>query len=139
MPNPSQNITLVAIADRLEEAAHTLRRLPKVTVQGFKSNWPPTVNEFHEAYGYNEAEVRLGPPSARHISEMDEALQWMLLLTVDPEYTRKLVWLRANGVRWKAIQRRFPHSRTKLYTDWRNSIYTMLLGLQRMVNPGTAS
>ena len=28
-----------------------LRRLPKVTVQGFKSNCPPTVNEFHEAYG----------------------------------------------------------------------------------------
>jgi hypothetical protein len=83
-----QALTMTATADRLEEAAHTLR-LPKVTVQGFKSNWPPTVNEFHEAYGYNEAEVRLGPPSARHISEMDEALQWMMLLTLDTEYTRK--------------------------------------------------
>jgi hypothetical protein len=30
------------------------------TVQGFKSNWPSTVNEFHESYGYNEATVRPG-------------------------------------------------------------------------------
>jgi hypothetical protein len=44
-PNPPSKLTMAmaAIADRLEEAAHTLRRLPKVTVQGFKSNWPPTV------------------------------------------------------------------------------------------------
>lgn len=43
---------MALIADRLEEAAHTLRRLPKVEVQGFKSNWPATINEFHEAYRY---------------------------------------------------------------------------------------
>jgi Domain of unknown function (DUF6362) len=55
-------------------------------VQGYRSNWPSTVNEFHEAYGCNEATVRLGPPSARHISEMDEALRWMMLLTFEPEY-----------------------------------------------------
>lgn len=81
---------MAAIADRLEEAAHTLRRLPKVMVQGFKSNWPQTVNEFHETYGYNDAEVRLGPPSARHITEMDEALSWLLLLDPVPDYSRKL-------------------------------------------------
>jgi hypothetical protein len=123
-------LTMVTIADRLEEAAYTLRRLPKATVQGFKSNWPPTVNEFHEAYGYNDATVRLGPPSAKHITEMDEALRWMLLLNEDPEYTRKLVWLRANRVRWKRIQARFPFSRTKLHLDWRNAMHTILMALQ---------
>jgi hypothetical protein len=85
--NPPSKLTMSAIADRLEEAAHTLRRLPKVTVQGFKSNWPPTANEFHEAYGYNDAEVRLGPPSALHITEMDEALSWLLLLDPVPGYS----------------------------------------------------
>lgn len=123
------NLTMTFVADRLEEAAYTLRRLPKVTVQGFKSNWPPTVNEFHEAYGYNDAEVRLGPPSAKHITEMDEALRWMLLVKDDPEYTRKLVWLRANRVRWKRIEARFGHSRTKLHLDWRNAIHTILVAL----------
>jgi hypothetical protein len=61
---------------------------------------------------------------------MDEALQSIMLLTVEPEYTCKLVWLRANCVRWKSIQRRFGHSRTKLHTDWRNAIYTILLSLE---------
>lgn len=127
---PTDKLTLVAIADRLEQAAYTLRRLPRVTVDGYKSNWPSTVNEFHEAYGYNEATMRLGPPSARHITEMDEALRWMLLLNDDPEYTRKLVWLRANRVRWKRITQRFGHSRTKLYLDWRNALYAILCGLR---------
>nr|WP_263378455.1 DUF6362 family protein [Granulicella paludicola] len=77
---PSDKLTMVSIADRLEEAAYTLRRLPKVTVQGFKSNWPATINEFHESYGYNDATVRMGPPSARHITEMDEALLWLTIL-----------------------------------------------------------
>jgi Domain of unknown function (DUF6362) len=130
MEIPKDALTMVAIADRLEEAAYTLRRLPKVTVEGFKSNWPPTINEFHEAYGYNDATVRLGPPTARHITEMDEALSWILLLEPVPDYSRKLVWLRANGVRWKAIQRRFGHSRTKLHLDWRNAIHTILRGLE---------
>jgi hypothetical protein len=136
---PDAKLTMVAIADRLEEAAHTLRRLPKVTVQGFKSNWPAVISEFHEAYGYNDAEVRLGPPTARHITEMDEALSWMMLLTVEPEYLRKLVWLRANRVRWKRIESRFGFSRTKLHTDYRNALMTMLVGLTQMVNPGCAS
>lgn len=78
---------MVAIADRLEQAAHTLRRLPKVTGHGIKSNWPPTVNEFHEAYCYNDAEIRLGPPTARHITEMDEALSWLLFLPPVPDYS----------------------------------------------------
>jgi hypothetical protein len=88
------------------------------------------VSEFHEAYGYNDAEVRLDPPSARHITEMDEALSWLLLLDPVPDYSRKLVWLRANGVRWKTINRRHDHSRTKLHLDWRNAIHTILRGLE---------
>ena len=66
-------LTIVATADRLEEATHTLRCHPKIKVQGFKSNWPPTVNEYHEPYGYNVTTVRLDPSSAKHITEMDQA------------------------------------------------------------------
>lgn len=44
-------ITITLIADWLEEAARKLRCLPKLAVQGFKSNWPPTFSKFREAYG----------------------------------------------------------------------------------------
>ena len=119
---PSDKLTMVSTADRLEEAAYMLRRLPKVTVQGCKSNWPQTVNEFHECYGYNEATVHLGPPSARHIAEIDKALLWFNLLDPHLDYTRRLVWLRANRIRWKRIEPRFGHSRTKLHNDYRNAL-----------------
>jgi hypothetical protein len=128
---PSDKLTMVAIADRLEEAAYTLRRLPKVTVQGFKSNWPPMVNDAHESYGYNDATVRLGPPSAKHITQMDEALRWLHHLEPVPDYSRKLVWLRANGVRWKRIEQRYGHSRTKLHLDYKNALLTILTALKR--------
>jgi hypothetical protein len=51
-----------AVADRLEEAAQTLRRLPSVRVRGYVSSWPPIIRDFWEAYGRHEAEVRLGSP-----------------------------------------------------------------------------
>jgi hypothetical protein len=127
---PPNKLTMVAIADRLEQAAYTLRRLPKVTVQGFKSNWPPMINDAHESYGYNDASVGPGPPSARHITEMDEALMWLHHLEPVPDYSRKLVWLRANGVRWKRIEQRYGHSRTKLHLDYKNALLTILTALK---------
>lgn len=120
-------LSLTDVADRLEQAAHTLRRLPKVGIDGYRSYWPPMVNEFHEAYGYNAAEARLGPPTARHITEMDQALRWLLWLTT---YESKLVWLRANEVRWKLIQRKLGYSRSKLQCDWKAALLAIHQQLQ---------
>jgi hypothetical protein len=35
--------TVTDIADRFEEAAQTLRRLPPVKIQGYGNNWPDVV------------------------------------------------------------------------------------------------
>ncbi|WP_396271063.1 DUF6362 family protein [Granulicella paludicola] len=51
-------------------------------------------------------------------------------LAPHPDYERKLVWLRANRVRWKRIEQRFGHSRTKLHNDYRNALMTIMTGLQ---------
>ncbi len=114
--NRSKRITVVDVADRLEQAAHTLKRLPKVAVQGFFGTWPAIVRESMEAYGWEDAHIHPGPPSPRHITEMDEALRWLMWLESDDV---KLVWLRACGIRWKAIGRLTGWSVSKLQHDWR--------------------
>jgi hypothetical protein len=55
--------------------------------------------DFWEAFGWNAVEVRPGPPSSDAIDRMDAVLRWLLCL--EPDEVR-LVWLRAEGVRWKS-------------------------------------
>jgi hypothetical protein len=121
-----RNFTPELVVDRLEEAAHTLRRLPPVKVQGYVSSWPAVVRDSHEAYGYNEAQVKLGPPSSVKIDEMDEALHWMLCLNKEEA---KLVWLRANRVRWKVICIHFGLKKTKAHGLWLMCVYKIVASL----------
>ncbi len=113
---PCKKLSITDVADRLEQAAQTLRRLPPVRVRGFFGTWPPIMQEAIYAYGWEEARIKLGPPSARHISEMDEALRWFMWLERE-EVT--LLWLRACGVKWKKIGRLVGWSVRKLQYDWR--------------------
>jgi len=103
------------VAARLEEAADTLRRLPPVRVQGYASNWPPIVRDAHEAYGWDETRVRLGPPAPDAIDRMDEALVWLRWL--EPDEVR-LVWLRAERVRWKLVAHRLRADRSTAWRWW---------------------
>lgn len=95
--------TPTEIEDRLEEAALTLRRLPNPLgsgSRGFGSSWPETVRSVHTAYGYERARMRV-VPSAREISRMDEAIGWLRLIK-DPD-DRRIVWMRAEGHRWRSV------------------------------------
>ena len=112
--------TAKAVADRLEEAAQTLRRLPPVKVRGYISTWPPTIRDFWEAFGWNTVEVRLGPPAPDAIDRMDESLAWLHVLEADEV---RLVWLRAENVRWKTISHRFGINRS---TAWRHWSYALI-------------
>jgi len=103
------------VAERLEEAADTLRRLPPVRVQGYVSAWPAVVRDACEAYGWDEARLRLGPPSPQAIDRMDAALRWLAWLTPDEA---QLVWLRAERVRWKTIAHWFCVDRTTAWRHW---------------------
>lgn len=94
------------IADRLEDAARVLRRLPNPPgsgPRGYGSPWPDVVHEAHLAYGYGSASMRV-IPSARDIQAMEEALGWLELVS-DP-LDRRILWMRAEGHRWAAVCRR---------------------------------
>jgi len=103
------------VEERLEAAADALRRLPPVRVQGHASTWPAVIREFHEAYGWDETRLRLGPPSPAAIDAMDEALAWFAWLTPDEA---RIVWLRACRVRWKAVAWRFRADRSTVWRWW---------------------
>lgn len=100
---------------RMEEAADTLRRLPEDRLRSARSSWPPIIREFHDAYGAEPARLRLGPPSAAAIDRMDQSLEWLRWLEADDA---RIVWLRACGVRWKAICWKVGMCRTKVWRHW---------------------
>ena len=89
------------IEDRFEEAAYTLRRLPeKDRPRGYGGSWPSVVQEAKHAYGYTpEAPMRV-IPSAAAITRMEECFDWLML--IHPEDAR-IVWLRADGMRWRQV------------------------------------
>lgn len=96
-------LTSGQIADRLEAAAVTLRRLPNPSgsgARGYGSSWPDVVQDARHAYGYHETRMRV-VPSARDIELMEEALGWLSLIS-DP-VDRRIVWMRAEAYRWRAI------------------------------------
>jgi hypothetical protein len=95
-------ITVSEVEDRLEEAALTLRRLPDPPgsgPRGYGSSWPEYVRDPRHAYGYHEARMRVVPSPAQ-IARMEDCLDWLRL--VGPEDAR-IVWLRANGLRWRQV------------------------------------
>ncbi|MDE3015741.1 MAG: helix-turn-helix domain-containing protein [Pseudomonadota bacterium] len=108
--------TMTDIADRFEEAAKTLRRMPPVTVKGYFNTWPPIVRTIMEQMQAEQEPLRRGPPSAEAISRMEETIHWIFLL--DDEDERRLVWLRAERVYWKQICWRIGCGRTKAWQMW---------------------
>lgn len=108
--------TVTDVADRFEDAAYTLKRLPSVRVQGYFSTWPPIVRTTMEQLQEDHVPLRLGPPSAEAITRMEETIQWIFFL--DDEGERRLIWLRAARVPWKPICWRIGCGRTKAWQMW---------------------
>ena len=111
----AQTWTPKLVAQAFEDAAFTMRRIPPVRIPGYISSWPPIIQEFWEAYGWNKSKVRLGPPTGEAIDRMDECLGWLLWL--EPEES-KLVWARACRVRWQSIARRLGMCRRTAWSRW---------------------
>ncbi|MBF0463411.1 MAG: hypothetical protein HQL87_18780 [Magnetococcales bacterium] len=127
------------VADRLEEAASTIRRLP---VAGLKpkeygSTWPDVILDAMEAYGRDEPVIRLGPPPADAITRMDEAMEWLRWL--EPDEVR-LVWMRATRTPWKMIMRYFGIARSTASARWTTAIMqvTAILNLPKGKNVQTS-
>ena len=73
--------------------------------------------------------MRLGPPAPDAIDRMDEALAWLHWLEADEV---RLVWLRAEGVRWKSIAHRFGMDRSTAWRHWTAALIKIAARLNGM-------
>jgi hypothetical protein len=122
-------VTPTEIEARFEEAAATLRRLPDVRVPGYFSAWPPVIRSAAEAYGYDPARMPRIAPSPRTISRMEETFTWLAWLEPDDA---RIVWLRAEGVRWVPICRQLGMTRA---TAWRRWVAALVMISSRLSSP----
>jgi hypothetical protein len=88
------------VEERFVEAADVMRRLPSVRVPGHFNTWPKVIHDFADLIGQEPPRLRRPPPSPTAISRMEEALAWLAWLAPTDA---KIVWLKANGERWKNI------------------------------------
>ena len=102
------------VAERLEEAANTLRNLPDKRIQGYRSSWPDTIPDWTE-YGWTKARVRRFPPTPDQIDRMDEVMNWLRWLSREEAC---LLWLRAERIPWKLILRRIGGCRDTAWRRW---------------------
>lgn len=123
------SLTVSEIEERMEEAAWTLRRLPeKDRPRGYGSSWPPIVRDAKHAYGYTPERPMRVVPSAAAITRMEECFDWLML--IEPEDAR-IVWLRAENVRWKQICIRAGVVRSTAWRRWVAALVTISKKLER--------
>lgn len=126
-----KNLTVTDIANRLEEAARTIKRLPPVIRKSHSSRWPKIIRDVYEKLNEEKLPPRLGPPTAAAISRLDEVLGWMFLL--DDEDERRILWLRAERVYWKQICWRLGVGKTKAREMWRIALLKIYFQLNQDV------
>jgi len=107
--------TPLMVEARFEEAASTLRRLPDTRVPGYFNTWPPIVRSVYEAFGWERARMPKIAPTPEAIGRMEETFTWLAWL--DPDDAR-IVWMRAEGERWKPICWKVGLSRQHAWRRW---------------------
>ncbi len=96
----NQHWTVEDIRQRMQEAAWVLRRMPmpkngKPAVPG--AAWPDIVQAW-TAYGWTLARSPRIPPTPDEITRLDQALDWLWLLSEDQRW---IIWARANRWTWR--------------------------------------
>lgn len=106
--------TPTLVADRMEEAVATLRKLPPVKVRGYFSVWPTIKFAELEVLQQEKLPIRLrAQPDA--IDRLEETLSWMAWLEIEE---RKLLWKRGAKMRWKTICWEFGCDRSTAWRRW---------------------
>jgi hypothetical protein len=126
------NWTVEMVEHRLLEAADVLRRLPEPRVQGYFNTWPRALVEFSDLVGQQPQPLRRPPPSPAAITRMEATMEWLRWLEPDDG---KLVWMRAEGARWKAVCVRFGISRATAHRRWEYALAVMAWRLNGRVVP----
>lgn len=106
------------VGERFDEAANTLRRLPDDKPQGYFNVWPPIVRTTWEVMAMERQPMKVWA-TPQSIDRMDECFDWLFWL--EPEEAR-VVWLHAEGMRWKPICRRLGVSRATAWRWWATAL-----------------
>lgn len=114
-------VTVDDLKARLAEATETMRLLPQVGPKGHRALWPFVIHDPQDAYGWDHAEAKPGPPSSLAITRMDECLEWLRQLSGTKA---RIVWWRAENVPWKVVCKRIGKKR-----NWANTVYKQSLKL----------
>lgn len=90
------------------------------------------VHDAKHAYGYTPERPMRVIPSAAAISRMEECFDWLLLL--NPEDAR-IVWLRAEGARWRQVCIRAGVVRSTAWRRWVAALLTIAKKLEKLDKP----
>ena len=125
MEHPTAHVTeedLTYVAQRVESAMETLKKLPLSWPRGPNCAWPDFIRSYWDEYNPesdNATPPRL-PPSARAITEMDETIIWLRWLSAtEGVRTMRVVMMHGIGVSFSDIAYRFRR-RSK---GWAHRIY----------------
>ncbi|MFH5923821.1 DUF6362 family protein [Roseomonas xinghualingensis] len=82
---------------RLQDAGATLLALPGrgCFPAGYRTNWPQVVVDVADAAPFREEDIPIPPPTAKRITQMDEAFGWLRLLPADKAEHRRIILLRS--------------------------------------------
>lgn len=117
-------VSLAEVEERFEEAAYTLRHVRvERGPRGYGSSWPDVVRSAFTAYGPEAARPMRVVPSAQAISRMEECIDWLRL--VDGEDAR-IIWLKAEGVKWRHICIRSGCVRQTAWRRWVAALQTIV-------------
>ncbi len=117
-----RNWTEDEVAQELERAVITIRRLPSARVQGYVHAWPDIVRSPMEE---EPKRLRL-PATPEMIAALEQVFDWMRWLTVEE---RKLLWRKAEHVSWKLICRQLGCNRTTAWRMWKATLRKIVLYL----------
>jgi len=121
----------MAVFTKIKLAAHTLRALPhdvRNWPAGVRSVWPDMNRQMSVIHGGTRKNTA-SRPSASAIDRMDCVLETLSLLTLDH---RRLVWARANRVRWAVLAQMTGRSRTSLNRDFQRALAAFAAGERRL-------
>jgi hypothetical protein len=114
------------VEERLVEAAAILRRLPEQRIRGHFNTWPTMSYEFSDLIGQEMPRPKRPWPAPDAISRMEETLTWTIGLD---QVDAKIVWLRASGVRWKAVCGTVGLARAACHEHWLYALCVIALRL----------
>ena len=106
------------VEERFEEAARTLRRLPDDKPQGYFNVWPAIVRTRWEIMAMETQPMKIWA-TPQSIDRMDECFAWLFWL--EPDEAR-VVWMRAERMRWKPICRRLGVGRATAWRWWATAL-----------------